>query len=228
MKRQNDFAGEMGRKYQEAMKVICPQDDEMKKLIAREATKNFQALSKKGTGATLLDLGCGNGNLIDRMFYADIYNSWVETFVGVDSAEAMIREAKDKLWVPVQQEQVILEQADITEYLTGLIPLEKLRANTTLSTFVLHNFTQQERQRVFPLIYQTLTPEGVFYLGDKIAITNPAEHAQDYAAQIKLIQSLAEHGMPELVQPWLDHYKMDNSPERRMIEGELVNQLRAV
>lgn len=224
--RQNDFEGEMGEKYEQAMQIICPQAEEMKRLIANRV-REFTNLNKKKVldhRAVLLDLGCGGGSLINEIYYADIENSGVDIFVGVDKSEVMLDTARKRLYMPWVNEEVKLVKEDITKYLKNIARLG-WKANFITSTFVLHNLTQDERLRISPLVYQVLSLEGAFYIGDKIARTNPEEHSRDYLRQIKLIESLAEHSMPELVQPWKKHYQEDDKPERIMVEAELKKML---
>jgi SAM-dependent methyltransferase len=226
MTRQNDFEGEMGRRYQEAMEVICPWGEEMEK---REIEKIYDYIRGRHEEVSFLDLGCGGGEFEQKLTdHLRIYGGSINLLTCVDKSKVMIEKARVNLhWQSIHPFEARVVQSDIKKYLEAM-RLVGPTSDIIISNFVLHNFSQGEREEVFPLIYEALTPRGSFYMLDKIAHTNPQGHSREYAAQLERTKTLAKRGMPNLVQPWLNHYEVDNAPERRMIEGELVDQLKAI
>jgi len=210
MKRQNDFAGIMGEKYKEAMKVLCPNEMEVTAELARRASANYNRFDE----TSLLDLGCGGGEFLQRLAMPLCVSSKVY-LTGIDNSSTMIEKARRQLSLEIAKGKVRIVQADLMEYLQAM-NLTGQTADVITSNFVLHNFTQQERAMIFPLIYQSLSPNGVLLMEDKVARTNPRLHARDLAEQMKAIESLAQHGMSELIEPWKQHYEYDESPERIM------------
>lgn len=211
MKRQNDFAGIMGTKYKEAMRFLCPNETEVTAELASRVARSYSALSRE---ERVLDLGCGGGEFL-RTLASPRYCSSNVYLTGVDNSDVMVEKAKRQLSVDIAKGIVRIVKADLVEYLQAM-NLTGQTAKVITSNFVLHNFLKEERAGIFPLIYQALSPSGVFLMEDKVARTNPRLHAKDLAEQIRVIESLAEHGMPELVEPWKGHYKYDEFPERIM------------
>jgi ubiquinone/menaquinone biosynthesis C-methylase UbiE len=230
--RKNAYAGIMGEKYKEAMKVLCPNQERAQHII-RNSVRYITAPNYPSetlySPYTLLDLGCGGGE-----FIRDI-ESWTSftngngrlKFTGVDNSPLMIERAREILAKQIVGGIARIVQADITKYLEAMNLVEQ-GVDIITSNFVLHNFTQEERERVFPLIYGALNNEGVLLMEDKIAHTHLRTHERVYAYQLRLIESLAKHGMPALVQPWKNHYFQDNHPARKMVEGDLKKMLRKV
>lgn len=215
--RPNAYAGEMGRKYVEAMKVICPQHE-----IAKEKLKDCVVNRSINLGAgTLLDLGCGGAEFM-RELHEDNFLYTYLSQTGVDNSSVMIKKARKLLQ---GRSGIRIVQADITKYLEAM-NLVGQQTDIITSNFVMHNFSRREREIIFPLIYQAISSEGLFIMEDKVAHSNPEIHKRVYRAQLDLVRTLAEHGMPELVQPWLRHYQEDNGLSRRMVESELNYSLR--
>jgi SAM-dependent methyltransferase len=226
-RRQNDFEGIMGERYKEAMEVLCPNDKKAEAILR----KNIMSHREKYSAETLLDLGCGGGEFLyslDTRPLASIPYKRLEVgrlqLTGIDISPVMIKKAQELFGTSIEREEVRIVQADLTKYLEAMI-LTVQRADIIISNYVLHNFTQEERARIFPLIYQALSDDGMFITEDKIARTNPLTHARDLERQYQRIESLAEHGMPELVEGWKQHYKYDEAPERILVERDLKTRL---
>lgn len=228
MTRRNDFEDAMGVRYKEAMTVICPHEQ-----VGYDLIKSRIDDLNLGVNENVLDLGCGSGEFL--YFLGDFPKGgpWtcedvIDPFLtGVDISDVMIRKALKLFKIPIKEGRARIVNADLTKYLESM-NLVGQTSDVITSNFVLHNLTQEERAMALPLIYGALLEYGTFLTLDKIAVTDPAEHEAMYNSQLRTIRKLAEHGMPELVQPWLDHYAADNAPERRMIEGGLIEQLRQV
>lgn len=219
MTRQNDFAGEMGRKYKEAMKILFPGEEKVTAGLASRVIANYNPMGE----TSVLDLRCGGGEFLKLLANSSRYSSRVH-LTGIDSSPAMIEKAERELESEIAKGKARIVQADITRYLEAM-ELTGQTADVVTANFVFHNFTRAERAIAFPLIYRTIAPGGVLLMLDKVARTNPRLHARDLAEQYRRIDSLAEHGMPELVQPWKKHYDYDETPERIMINKHLRDDL---
>jgi ubiquinone/menaquinone biosynthesis C-methylase UbiE len=226
--RPNAYASEMGGKYVEAMKVICPQHEEAERILKKEIESRVRnSMVGNSRPRTLLDLGCGGAEFIGELNDHLGFEGLKLKFTGIDSSPVMIEKAVERVRGSYQaypNSHIRIVQADMREYLKAMI-LTGQTADIVTSNFVLHNFTKKERKEIIPLIYQVTSPGGFFYMEDKIAHSDPALHRRTYARQLNLVRSLAEHGMPELVEPWLAHYREDNDPSRRMVECDLKTQL---
>jgi len=226
--RPNDFEGIMGEKYVKTMRVICPQHEEAKRRLKREIEyRVWNSMVENSRPRTLLDLGCGGAEFIREL---NDFQRLKLKFIGIDSSPVMIKKAIQEVqgsYRAYPNSYIKITRADITDYLKAMILLGQT-VDIVTTNFVLHNFTNEERAKTLPLIYEAISPGGWLYMNDKIVRTNPQAHARDLRLQYRRIESLAEKGMPELVQPWKNHYAYDESPERKMTEKNLKISLREV
>lgn len=119
------------------------------------------ALLPEGCGP-LLDLGCGTGLELDRIFAR-----WPELRVtGIDLCAAML----EKLRAKHAGRRLTLQCAD---YLTAA--LGEARYGAVLSVQSLHHFTPAQKSALYRRVYRALRPGGLFLEADYIACCDEEE-----------------------------------------------------
>ncbi len=223
MKRPNDYEGIMGERYQEAMAVLCPNQDKASKVVLERLALLFSPNWPK----TGLDLGCGGGEFLRSVIERKQSVGDSACVFGVDSSPLMIERARKNLaeYLNPQWNQIV--QADLIKYLEAM-NLIGMQVDFITENFVLHNLTKRQRAKVFPLVYGALQEDGLFIMQDKISVDNLGQHARDYAQQIVAIESFRKQGLKKLIEPWKSHYAVDDSPQRRMPQEQLISDLRDV
>lgn len=112
-------------------------------------------------GGVVCDLGCSTGTTIDYLTKQANCPLDVQ-FIGYDNSEAMLDQARDKLAVVISAGKVILQCVDLSQ-------LKQLPA----CQVVILNWTLQfvrpiERETLLTTIYQSLHPNGILLLSEKI------------------------------------------------------------
>jgi SAM-dependent methyltransferase len=120
---------------------------------AKARTDLFFPLFAESVGAfagkTLIDFGCGNGNLI-RVFQQEAFGRWV----GVDRGSAVIESARQS----VQDSRVQFVEADITEAGSPALPVQK--ADVVTSVFVVEELPEDALQAHFITMRNALAQAG--------------------------------------------------------------------
>lgn len=121
--------------------------------------------------ARVLELGSGTGNL------SKLIGNCGE-LVSVDVSEKM--EALAKLKLPHVTNRRFIN-ADILEVFTQELGL----FDTLISTYVVHHLTEQEKRRLFELVFDCLLPAGRAVFGDLMVVNNSEKEAkiQHYLAK---------------------------------------------
>ncbi len=93
--------------------------------------------------------------------------------------------------------------------------------DAVVSAATIHNICSKVRDKLFYDIKHKLRPEGIFIMADKIAVDDYAQHINDLAAELKLLDDLPE----DLRQSWLEHYAFDEQPGIKLTESDLEKTL---
>ncbi len=111
---------------------------------------------------SLLDLGCGTGLELERLFAQcpDLH------VTGIDVSHAMLSLLKAKY--PHQHLQLICGS-----YFD--IPLQDRAYSYALSTYSLHHFSKEQKRALYQRVHSALKPTGKFVLGDYTAKTKEEE-----------------------------------------------------
>lgn len=129
--------------------------------VWEKAYSRAAALLEEGCGP-LLDLGCGTGLELDRIFAR-----WPELCVtGIDLCAAML----EKLRAKHAGRRLTLQCAD---YLAA--ELGEARYGAVLSVQSLHHFTPAQKGALYRRIYRALRPGGIFLEADYIACCDEEE-----------------------------------------------------
>lgn len=117
-------------------------------------------------GKSILDLGIGSG-LVEEMLFQRIPDAQV---VGVDASAAMMALANKRLQ-PYASQYLTLEH-DFTQIASLVLPARDYQFVISLQT--LHHLTDEQMRVAYRFIHNTLQPNGLFLLLDRIAVDKPA------------------------------------------------------
>jgi tRNA (cmo5U34)-methyltransferase len=118
------------------------------------------------SGGVVCDLGCSTGTTIDYLSKQANCPSEVQ-FIGYDNSEAMLNQAKKKLAEGIANNKVILQCADLSA-------LTELPAcNVVILNWTLQFVRPIERESLLKMIYQSLQPNGILLLSEKILSPEP-------------------------------------------------------
>lgn len=115
-----------------------------------ETAKQFAGLTETDH---LLDLGCGTGLELERLF-AKCPNLFV---TGIDVSDAMLSVLNAK-YTGRNLHLICGSYFDLT--------LEDGAYDYALSTYSLHHFSKEQKKNLYQKIRRTLKPSGIFVLGD--------------------------------------------------------------
>ncbi|OGE87612.1 MAG: hypothetical protein A3J07_02755 [Candidatus Doudnabacteria bacterium RIFCSPLOWO2_02_FULL_49_13] len=108
----------------------------------------------------ILDLGFGTG-LVEEMIFNKIPAAQI---VGVDSSEAMIAKAEDRL----KGRNMITIQHDLNEIKNLKLPQGQYQF--AITSFALHEIPSIHKQEIFKFIYKNLVSGGMYVLVDRFKI----------------------------------------------------------
>jgi len=136
----------------------------------------------------LLDLGCGTGLELERLF--ESYPTMQVT--GIDLSEGMLEKLQEKF--PGKSIKLIYGSFFEVELGSGF--------DFVLSTYTLHHFNEHEKAGLYQRIHAALAPDGVFVYGDFTATTlEQQELLAATAARKRLENKLDESEYYHLDQP---------------------------
>lgn len=132
-------------------KIIAPQWDRLKKEVFGNFDLNSMIKEKVIFNGKIADLGCGTGELIERLSKETSHN-----FIGIDYSPEMLEQARLRLSGTNNAELRLGE----LEHL----PMKNEEIDTAIMNMVLHHISQPE----LPIAeaYRVLKPEGLFILSD--------------------------------------------------------------
>jgi len=132
-------------------KIIAPQWDRLKKEVFGNLDLNSMIKEKVVFKGKIADLGCGTGELIERLSKETSHK-----FIGIDYSPEMLEQARLRLSGKNNAELRLGE----LEHL----PMKNEEIDTAIMNMVLHHISQPE----LPIAeaYRVLKPEGLFILSD--------------------------------------------------------------
>jgi len=177
-------------------KSIAPQWDTLKKEVFGNFDLNAKILEKISFQGNISDLGCGTGELIEKMS-----NKGTHKLIGIDSSPEMLEQARSRLYGTDNAELRLGE----LEHL----PMKNKEIDTAIMNMVLHHISQPERP--IAEAYRVLTKGGEFILSDF------QKHDQE---QIKEIMGGSWLGFEKKkIKTWL----IDAGFRIKMMDSYLVN-----
>lgn len=204
------FQGLTGTEY-ELIKLSVPHYDQLEEAIANEVHNKFK--NSEVDKIELLEIGSGTG--VTTKFLLDVDSRVIVT--AVDNEPIMMKQLSENIKLWNAENRVILQLNDILDYLKNI---KDNSFDIVASSFVLHNFKRDFRNKVITEIYRVLKPAGLFVNGDKYAVDNEEDHKKNYKDQLERFKIYDSIGRPDYKEEWIKHYTEDERPETIFIEGE--------
>jgi len=132
-------------------KQIAPQWDQLKKEVFGNFDLNAMIKEKVPFNGNISDLGCGTGELIERLSKESSHK-----LIGIDSSPEMLEQARLRL-SRVNNAELRLGELEH-------LPMKNKEIDTAIMNMVLHHISQP--QLPIAEAYRALKPKGVFILSD--------------------------------------------------------------
>ena len=110
------------------------------------------------TGAHVLEIGCGSGELAEMMIAKGA------TVTGIDTNPLMVEKALERMKARDLKDKVTIQKMGID----GMDGLPSSTFDTVVSTLVFSEFTGDERRFALKQSYRVLKPGGVFIIADEV------------------------------------------------------------
>jgi ubiquinone/menaquinone biosynthesis C-methylase UbiE len=165
-------------------------------------------------GETILDIGAGRGDST-KPILEDIEDISVDL---LDVSAELLGEADEFLSQYKGRYKIILE--DALMYLNRCVSYR-----TMISEFTVHNFYQEDKDKLFEAVYRKLEPGGSFVLLDKIQQDDPAVVRELFEAQVERYKKDLD---PRVLDAMIFHETDDLKEEVRMRETETLERLKKV
>ena len=160
------------------------------------------------TNNNVLDLGCGDGIVIQELLKID--NSIAATLI--DGSEDMLNKAKDRL---KDSENIRFIKASFQEILNKKISLQ--RYDFIVSSLAIHHLTMKEKKALFRTIYSHLNVRGYFLNIDVILAPSDALEQwylslwRKWIAERKSILGIKGNSYDDIIQRYKGN--RDNKPD---------------
>jgi tRNA (cmo5U34)-methyltransferase len=160
------------------------------------------------TKINVLDLGCGDGIVIQEILKID--NSIEATLI--DGSEDMLNKAKDRL---KDSENIRFIKASFQDILNKKIALQNF--DFIVSSLAIHHLTMKEKKALFRTIYSHLNVEGYFLNIDVILAPSDALEQwylslwRKWIAERKSILGIKGNSYDDIIQRYKDN--RDNKPD---------------
>jgi tRNA (cmo5U34)-methyltransferase len=200
---------ELAADYGTSIRQLVPRYDEILELMA--------GLVGLGDPASLLDIGCGTGELTHRL--ADAVPRARVTAVEVSAGMAAVARTRleplgDRVRVV---ERDVLDVPPEAHHLPGE-PFDVVHSN-----LVLHNLPEPQKRRALEVSHGLLAPGGAFVWGDLIRFADPRLQS---ARVERRIRHARETGCPEALIEW--NFRKEAEEDFPLTSGETLDLCRKV
>lgn len=212
----NLFTGKIGAEY-DILRLMCPNHV----LLAKRLGETVAAW-KPGETLQGFEIGCGTG--ISALSLLAVRDNL--TLTAVDSAAAMLDQARENLADYVTAGRVDFKEADA---LDALKALPENSIDLVASNYAIHNFLADYRAQVLGEVHRVLKPGGLFINGDRYAMDDRAAHLQDTQETVRRwFKLFKEIDRLDLLEDWVVHFYSDESPDHVMYFTPSMQQLEAL
>jgi len=169
----------------------------------------------------ILEIGCGTGDLTKEVLNL---NKNIMIFA-LDIEPEMINKAKERL-KNYKSNKLSLITQDALDYLKNL---KDESLDLIISSFTLHNFNKEYRNKVLREIFRVLKISGKFINTDKYALDDASKDKEFFDKQIKKIKNLLQSPKyVDLREMLIKHEHEDIRLDYIIREGDYINQLKGL
>lgn len=204
---QKNMKNRYGKKLREENRKILeisPASPTLRTIMALEFKKLFR------TADRVLEIGCGEGDSAEPVLAYTSANMEL-----LDESPEMVRIAKQRL--ARYKKRVTFIAEDGLSYLERSKPYDFI-----LSSWTIHNFTWEDKVKLFRMIYRKLRTGGLFIMMDKVYPERDKKKLLDL--QLARYRYLSKLGMREI----MSHERNDFSSRYRMDEQKTYSVLRRI
>lgn len=219
------FAGILGTEYGKLL-LAMPHYPLIQNGVAKLVQQSL-ASAKIKKPSEILELGCGTGLTTIALCETVSHTS----ITAVDKEITMLKQY-EKL---VKELRGDLDSRNITIKTVQSDALEFLKHcddssfDIVVTAFVLHNLPKALRAEILKEVYRVLRLGGRFVNGDKIAPDNINLHNKYLMTQIaKFVHTYTSPEDYAYCIGWIEHYAVDNHPDLRYTESEVLSSLKAI
>lgn len=215
MQNEQRFSNTIGSEYDLFSLAIPHHNDVQVETVA--AVKSQFGGDKKEI--KILEIGFGTGLTSEVILNSDPRT----TLIAIDNEPDMLAKAQGRLGD--RGDRLSLQVIDALSFIQSC-PDQSFDA--VVSVWTLHNLEHNVRDEIFKEIYRVLRAGGIFVNGDKIAVSNEAEHAEHLRWQQDKFDIFVGADRPDLKKEWVEHYHEDENPKRILIEDVMQNKLNRI
>ncbi|MBU0636059.1 methyltransferase domain-containing protein [Candidatus Micrarchaeota archaeon] len=210
------FSGILSEEYC-LFELACPYFSEMRMQIKEIVKNHCQHYAQEKIA--VLEIGFGLGPTTSFLL-----NSEPHILVtAIDNEPKMVEQAKENLKNFIKAGRLKLIEEDALQF------LQSVASNSfeaCVSSFTIHNFEQDYRNKLLKEIYRILKSNGLFVNADKCASNNAAEHKAALEWQLEQYKKVFEK--KELVSEWIAHDLEDEKESRILREKQFLEQLKKI
>jgi ubiquinone/menaquinone biosynthesis C-methylase UbiE len=212
----NLFTGKIGAEY-DMLRLMCPNHV----LLAGRLGETIASYKPEAT-LRGVEIGCGTGiSTLSLLAARDNL-----TLTAIDSAAAMLDQARENLADHVSAGRVDFKEADA---LQALREIPDASVDIVASNYAIHNFLDDYRAQVLAEVHRVLKPGGLFANGDRYAIDDRAAHLADTQETVRRwFKLFRQIDRLDLLEDWVVHFYSDESPEHIMYFTPSLKQLEAL
>lgn len=181
-----------------------------------DIVKNF----RKDENLNILEIGFGSG--ITTEIILEARKECEDNIVVVDNDDFMKKQIENNK--NVNPKKITIEINNVIKYLEEY---DNNPFDIVVSGYTIHNFTKQQRERLYELLYQKMSNNSIFINADKIAPDDDAERIESLKYRVdKYIDYLKTHSDKYLlIEEWVSHYIKDQSDNIVMKKTDTINTL---
>ena len=210
-------------KYHNQIYSCIPHADKMHEEVWKVSREYFGAQNRNKNSIKVIEIGCGLGETTSWFIRNNRNNFFIEAS---DISKDMIEHARKgwRISEAVEKGKLALSVQDAFTYLPTKADCE---FDAFVSSWTLHNFSNEQRKSIITNAYRILGTNGLFVCMDKM-YDEKLSLEKMFHEQIKIYDGLDKRNQPEVKRAIIEHEKDDFKEGIRINRGEFIDLLRKV